>query len=199
MPALPGRRGACRYLTCKQLERLAYNGGMRFVRKAGSDPAFLVKAMSEASGELRELYWGMRPGDLLRVGAPPDEDWCLMAIAQHMRDTEERVGAQLERLTYTRRREPDIPHVDFDDIPFREDYEEADEDELLEEFHYLRRRTTHLLWALDEAEWDRGGTHPYRGRLTVRDIARELYQHDLEHLWQARRMVDHLAAEHRGR
>jgi hypothetical protein len=36
--------------------------------------------------------------------------------------------------------------------------------------------------------------HPYRGRLTVLEIAREAYQHDLEHLWQARRMLDHLAA-----
>ena len=88
------------------------------------------------------------------------------------------------------RREPEIRHVDLDDIPFREDYIEEDVEELLEEFHYLRRETTFMFWGIDERDWERGGIHPYRGRLTVLDIARETYQHDLEHLWQARRMID---------
>jgi hypothetical protein len=30
--------------------------------------------------------------------------------------------------------------------------------------------------------------HPYRGRVSVYDIAREIHQHDLEHLYQARRL-----------
>jgi len=30
--------------------------------------------------------------------------------------------------------------------------------------------------------------------VTVLELAREMYQHDLEHLWQARRMMDRLAA-----
>jgi hypothetical protein len=29
----------------------------------------------------------------------------------------------------------------------------------------------------------------------VLDIARETYQHDLEHLWQARRMIDRLGGD----
>jgi hypothetical protein len=66
-------------------------------------------------------------------------------------------------------------------------------EELLEEFHYLRRRTTYTLWDIDERDWQRGGIHPYRGRLTVLDLAREAYRHDLEHLWQSRRMIDQLA------
>lgn len=161
---------------------------VRFVRKAGSDPAFLIKAMNEASGELRELFYGQRLGTLLEPADPPDDGWSLMGIAFHMRTVEEGVSEQLEKIV--RYREPDIPNVDMDDIPFPEDYDEADEEELLEEFHYFRRRTTYLLWDLGEEEWVRGGMHPYRGRITVMEIARELYRHDLEHLWQARRIVD---------
>jgi hypothetical protein len=41
-------------------------------------------------------------------------------------------------------------------------------------------------------EWERAGMDPYRGRMTVLEIARETYRHDLEHLWQARRMMDAL-------
>ena len=164
---------------------------MQYVRQAGSDPSFLLKALSEGSGELRRCFHGLRRRDLLRPAADPDDGWCLMAIPFHMVQAEKGVAGQIERMLTSR--EPEIRHVDFDDIPFREDYVEADEDDLLEEFHYLRRRTSYMLWDLSPGEWERGGLHPYRGRLTVLEITRELYQHDLEHLWQARRMLDAVA------
>jgi hypothetical protein len=168
---------------------------MKYVRKAGSDPAFLLKAMSEAGGELRNILVGQQLGLLLEPGEPPDEDWCLMGIAYHLRETEERVMGQLRPMvTY---REPAIPHVDLDDIPFRADYEDEDEEDLLDAFHYYRRRTAYLLWDLEPNDWNRTGIHPYRGTLSVMDIARELYQHDLEHLWQARRMLESKARARR--
>ncbi|MGI8926629.1 MAG: DinB family protein [Tepidiformaceae bacterium] len=164
---------------------------MRYVREAGSDPSFLLKALGEASGELRREYLGLRRRDLLRAAGSPDEDWCLLAIAYHLRETERGVLGQLQAIV--RRREPPILHVDIDDIPFREDYEDLDEDDVLEEFHALRQRFAYSLWDLDAGDWERGGVHPYRGRLTVIDLAREAYRHDLEHLWQVRRMVLALA------
>jgi hypothetical protein len=164
---------------------------MQYVRQAGSDPSFLLKALSEGSGELRRCFYSLRRRELLRPSTGDDEDWCLMAIPFHMLQVERGVTDQFERMLSSR--EPEIRHVDLDDIPFREDYVEADEDELLEEFHYLRRRTSYMLWDLSPSEWERGGIHPYRQRLTVLEVTRELYQHDLEHLWQARRMLDALA------
>ncbi|HEX6032627.1 MAG TPA: DinB family protein [Tepidiformaceae bacterium] len=163
---------------------------MQYVRQAGSDPSFLLKALSEASGELRHCFYGASRGALLAPGDDLDDCWTLLGIAVHMRDTERGVYEQIESiLTY---REPEISHVDIDDIPLREDYEDADEDEVLDEFHYLRRRTSYTLWDLDSRDWERGGIHPYRGRVTLLDLTRELYQHDLEHLWQARRMLETL-------
>jgi hypothetical protein len=161
---------------------------MRYVREAGSDPSFLLKALGEASGELRRALYGARRSSLLKPGKGFDEDWCLLAIAVHLRDTERGIGDQLE--TILARREPEIRHVDVDDIPCREDFADADEEEVLDEFHYHRRQTTYSLWDLSPSQWERGGLHPYRGRLTVLEIARDMYQHDLEHLWQARRMLE---------
>lgn len=161
---------------------------MRYVRQAGSDPSFLLKAMGEAAGELQRAFYGVSERELQREGTETDEGWSLLAIPFHMRQVEQGVQRQLELML--NRREPEIRHVDLDDIPFREDYIEEDVEELLEEFHYLRRETTFMFWGIDERDWERGGIHPYRGRLTVLDIARETYQHDLEHLWQARRMID---------
>jgi hypothetical protein len=165
---------------------------MRFVRQAGSDPSFLLKALGEASGELHRAFYGVPHRQLQIEGLGADEGWSLLGIAFHALQVEKGVQRQLETILESRSSE--IRHVDLDDIPFREDYIEDDYEELLEEFHYLRRRTTYQLWDIDERDWQRSGTHPYRGERTVLEITRELYQHDLEHLWQARRMLDQLAA-----
>ena len=165
---------------------------MRFVRQAGSDPAFLLKALGEASGELQRAFYGLHPRDLMAPGTGVDDGWRLQAIPYHMRQVEEGFASQFEAML--RRREPAIRNVDADDIPFHQDYYELDEEEVLEEFHYRRRRTTHALWDISENDWQRGGIHPYRGRITVLQLAREIYQHDLEHLWQTRRMIDALTS-----
>jgi hypothetical protein len=161
---------------------------VRYVREAGSDPSFLIKALSEASGELRRSLYGLPRPALLAPGPDFDEDWCLLGIAAHMRDIEGGWQGQLDLML--RRREPELRHVDMDDIPFRVDYEDEDEEEILEEFHFLRRRTSYFLWDIAPGDWERGGIHPYRGRITVIELARDMYQHDLEHLWQARRLLE---------
>ncbi len=165
---------------------------MQYLRQAGSDPSFLLKALSEASGELRQQFYGIPRRLLLEPGEGYDEDWCLLGVAVHLRDVEMGFLQQLEIILSSP--EPDIPHVDLDDIPLREDLENEYEDEVLAEFHYRRRHSTYVLWDLSERQWDRTGVHPYRGRVSITDLAREMYRHDLEHLWQVRRMIETLAA-----
>ena len=41
---------------------------------------------------------------------------------------------------------------------------------------------------LDEDDWERCGVHPYRGEISIHAIVRSLHEHDLEHLYQARRL-----------
>lgn len=161
---------------------------MRMLRQAGSDPAFLLKAMGEASRELRRAVSGLPRRVLLQPGQANDEDWCLLGIAAHMHETESGFLRQIESIILAP--ETEMCHVDFDDIPLREDYDEEDEDELLDNFHYLRRRSSYMLWDLSDREWQNGGIHPYRGRMTMLELASEMYRHDLEHLWQARRIAD---------
>lgn len=164
---------------------------MREIRQAGNDPSFLLKALSEAAGELRRAFYGLERRDLLVPGKGFDDCWCLLAIAVHMRDTERGHLAQFESMIGGR--EPDLDNVDIDAIPLADDYAHEDEDGVMDEFHHLRRESTYLLWDLAPKEWQRAGYHPYRGRITVLDAAREVYRHDLEHLWQVKRMVDDLS------
>lgn len=168
---------------------------MREVRQAGNDPSFLLKALSEASGELRRAFYGLSRRELLVPGEDPDDGWTLLAIPYHLRQTEQGVLDQYHAILSHSGAE--IAHVDLDDIPFEDDYRDEDDEFLLEEFHHLRRRTSYLLWDLMPSEWERTGLHPYRGEMSVLQITREIYQHDLEHLWQARRMLASLAGSRR--
>jgi len=168
---------------------------MREVRPAGQDPAFLLKALSEAAGELQRSFHGLRRAELLRRGDGFDDCWCLLSIAVHLRDVEEEAAEQFELMLD--QREPALRHVDLDRVPIESEYLDADEDEALSDFRQLRRESAYLLWDLTPKAWQRGGLHPYRGRITVLEFARDLYQHDLEHLWQVRRMFDRLATTHR--
>jgi hypothetical protein len=165
---------------------------VQYVRQAGSDPAFLRKALGEASGELRRALDGVPRRMLMRHGEGKDEDWCLLSQMVHLRDVERGFNAQTEAILGGI--EEAIPHVDIDGIPFEDEYREEDEDEVLEEFHYLRRHTAYMLWDLMPGEWERAGVHPYRGRVTLLQLVREMYQHDLEHLWQVRRMIEAFTA-----
>jgi len=165
---------------------------VQYVRQAGSDPSFLIKALNEASGELRQQFYGIPRRLLLEPGEGLDDAWSLLGVAVHMRDVEAGFLKQLEAIVSGRNAE--IPNVDLDDIPMREDYEDEDDDEVLDQFHYYRRHSNYVLWDLSPGQWEREGVHPYRGRVSIMTLAREMYRHDLEHLWQARRMVEALAA-----
>ncbi len=48
------------------------------------------------------------------------------------------------------------------------------------------------LWRLTQADWQRSAEHPYGGSVTLGEIAREMARHDLEHLWQVRRLEEQL-------
>ena len=48
----------------------------------------------------------------------------------------------------------------------------------------MRRQTVAFLESLGEADWQRIGTTPTRGTLTIEAYARYLAEHDLEHVAQ---------------
>jgi hypothetical protein len=164
---------------------------MRALREPGTDPEFVLKALGEAAGELRRALDGLPPKLMRRAGAPPDEDWSLVSIACHLRHTERGFARQVEAFFEApgnARLEP----VDLDDIPAVAETASADEEAVLDAFHQLRRRNTYMLWGLGDRDWRMTAEHPYLGPLTLADVAREMYRHDLEHLWQARRILESL-------
>jgi DinB family protein len=88
-----------------------------------------------------------------------------------------------------------LPAWDIDLLPAERDYRSADLGDLLSELRELRQETTYLLWGLDDADWQQNAEHPFRGSVTIEILARELAQHDLEHLAEVRRLKAAICAE----
>jgi hypothetical protein len=148
------------------------------------EPRWLLKALREAANEIEGQVFGLSEEQLCR--RPPDEEWSLKETLLHLRDAEEVYLRWLELIALCE--EADLPNIDVDDYPSERDYQSADLYDALLAFAHLRRETTHLLWSLSPDEWQREGRHPIRGQLTLQRLVREMNEHDLEHLWQMRRL-----------
>jgi DinB superfamily len=62
--------------------------------------------------------------------------------------------------------------------------------EALEMFRLLREANLRLLHGLSADEWERYGVHAERGRITVRDLARHMAGHDMNHVDQIRAILN---------
>lgn len=153
------------------------------------DRRWLTKAVREAAGELFGQFRGLDEKSLR--WRPAKGEWCLKEIAAHLRDAERLYQRQIELIA--QRREPRLPHEAIDVLPFERDYRDEPLTQLLHEYAEAREETVWLLYKLDAHDWLRCGLHPYRGRVSVHDIARELHEHDLQHLYQAQKLRKALA------
>jgi hypothetical protein len=159
------------------------------------DPqGWALKALHEAGNSLLSEFSGLDDGALRR--RPADDEWSLIEIAAHLRDAEDLAAAQISAIAEGRPGR--LPAWDVDILPFERDYRSADLRSLLADFRRLRRRNTYVLWGLAANQWETGAEHPYRGSVTLGQIARELAQHDLQYLWQVRdlkRRIDERARD----
>lgn len=145
---------------------------------------WLLKAIREAAGELFQQFG--RLDDAALRWRPHADEWCLKEVAAHVRDAELMYQRQIEAIIrgYPER----LPYEAVDVLPAERDYRDQPLQTFLWEFEAAREETVWLLYGLDEDDWAATAVHPYRGPVTLHDIVRELHQHDLEHLIQARRL-----------
>lgn len=145
---------------------------------------WVLKALRECSNiVVREL--SVLDEDAQRW-TPGEGDWCLKEIAAHLRDAEQLALRQMKAIAEGRTGQ--LPAWDIDLLPAERDYRSADLGDLLSELRELRQEVTYVLWDLDEGDWKATAEHPYRGQVTIETLARELAQHDLEHLAEVRRV-----------
>jgi hypothetical protein len=147
---------------------------------------WVLKALRETAHELEAQLAGLRDRELRWRS---DDGWSLKEIAAHLRDCEEHFLECLELITSGA---PSIPCFDADALVLERDYRNVNVHDACERFEYLRYRSMHILWALEPDDWERSSEHRYLGQVSLLQLAREQSQHDLEHLWAARRIHDDL-------
>ena len=153
--------------------------------------SWVLKALRECSNIVVRELSALNEDELLH--SLGEGDWCLKEIAAHLRDAEELALRQMSAIAEGASRP--LPAWDIDLLPAERDYRAADVGDLLSELRELRQETTYLLWGLDDAGWQESAEHPYRGAVTIETLARELAQHDLEHLAEVRRLKAALFAD----
>ncbi len=152
---------------------------------------WLIKALREAGRAFESQLSGLSEQQLRWRSS--EDAWSLKEIAAHLRDCEEHFLDSLELIAY--QDAPRIPALDADALVLENDYRQLDLYETIERYDYARHRVVNLLWSLESEDWERTGRHPYSGDVSIARLAREHTEHDLEHLWQARRLAEVIATQ----
>jgi hypothetical protein len=161
---------------------------MREIQPDPSGHRFLLKALSEAGNELAEELYGC---SRRLLDASDDDGWSIRLIAAHTRAHEEMVGEYVQIILS--RREPELPVIDTEAVRDDPDACREDAEHAALMYAHLRRTLQYTLWDLSDRQWERTGRHPYRGDISIIQLARELHLHDLEFLWRARRIKEQQA------
>ncbi len=115
---------------------------------------------------------------------PAPGEWCVMEVVGHVIEAEKNGFAGRIRLILGAD-EPDLPTWDRDGIAKKRNDCARDPNELKQELVALRGPSVQLVRSLLPEEFQRGGTHPEVGRLSVEDLMHEWVHHDGNHLRQA--------------
>ena len=128
-----------------------------------------------------------RPAELARRPSP--EAWSPTEIVCHLRDIEEVFGERVAAILANE--EPALPEAGPAERWARE-RQYARHDPALAVAHFRRRRgeSLEMLVALPPADWQRGGEHAARGRLSIDMLVAHLAWHDDNHLEQLTRALE---------
>jgi hypothetical protein len=120
---------------------------------------------------------------------PAAEAWAPTEILCHLRDTEELFGARFADILAMD--EPALPEAGpADRWAAERQYRRHDPALALAHFRRRRGESLETLLALAPPDWQRGGQHPARGRMTIDLLVALMAWHDDNHLAQLIRAVE---------
>jgi len=124
-----------------------------------------------------------------RLSKRPDEkNWSAKEVVCHVRDTEESFMIRFQSVMAMD--EPKFLGVEPDRWAIERQYARNDVQEALTAFTTRRDETLKFLRGLKPEQWERGGIHATRGKMTVKDFVELMAWHDDNHLDQLKRALD---------
>jgi uncharacterized damage-inducible protein DinB len=120
---------------------------------------------------------------------PDAKNWAAKEVVCHLRDTEEAFGSRFEQIL-AMDVDPRLPGPTADRWAEERQYLRNDTAEALAAFRARRQETLAILGKLTPADWDRGGIHPVRGRITLDGFLTLMAWHDDNHLDQLVRALE---------
>ena len=122
------------------------------------------------------------------LGQRPDAtNWSAKEVICHIRDTEESFMARFQAIMVMD--EPTFLPVEPDRWAADRQYGRHDAAEALQTFQMRRDETLKYLRGLGAVQWERGGIHATRGRMTAKDFVALMAWHDDNHLDQLKRAL----------
>ncbi len=119
---------------------------------------------------------------------PDAKNWAAKEVICHLRDVEESFAARFELMLVMD--EPKFLPVSPDRWAEERQYLRNDAAEALAAFRTRREETLAFFKKLTADQWNRGGVHPARGRMTFDNFVTLLAWHDDNHLDQLKRALD---------
>ena len=148
-----------------------------------------LELQRQAPIALAKLLGGAKPSDLTRK--PAGGKWSVVEIVAHMAEDELtsswRYRQMLERDGAT------LQGFDQDLWARLGEYANWTAQDALEMFRLLREANLRVLAKLSPSQWEHFGVHEERGRITVRDLARHMAAHDMNHIKQVENLLGRLA------
>lgn len=127
-----------------------------------------------------EIIEGRSDGEMRRRPSP--DEWCLLEVCCHLRDYAEIEGQRIRRLV--EEDEPTLDPYDQEVLARERNYEGDDPRRVRIALRAFWGGLAYQLEGLSDEEWERGGTHPEVGRVTVRSRADAEVEHVRQHLEQ---------------
>ena len=119
---------------------------------------------------------------------PDPKNWSAKEVVCHVRDTEE--SFMMRFLSIMAMDDPKFLPVEPDRWAVERQYQRNDVQEALAALKTRREETLRFFRGLKTEQWERGGIHATRGRMTIKDFVELMAWHDDNHLDQLKRALD---------
>jgi hypothetical protein len=146
-----------------------------------------LQRLTRTADELSAAIKGQAESVLAR--RPDTKNWAAKEIICHLRDTEEAFNSRFE-LIVAMDTDPKLVGSSADRMAEERQYLRNDAVEAIGAFRRRREENIDYLRQLTPAQWDKGGTHPVRGRMTIDIFLTLMAWHDDNHLDQLKRALD---------